>query len=737
MRHDLVPALRPLAERLHTGYCWVKKAGLNPSRISEQLTEKKLAQHLNGSGKSYGATPIAPGTDTTRVAVLDLDSHKGETPWEAMQEVGIALMQGLEDVGISPIPFRSSGGNGIHLYMLWQEPQNAYSVRSLLSSVLGRISYSDGPGGVAKKEVEIFPKQDEVAADGYGSMFILPLSGKSCPLDLLELSDIDKEEALDIHWPESKAVPLVERPQKPSSATSDTVDLEELQSALDAIPNSGNDELSYDDWRNIIFGIHHATNGSDDGMRLADEFSARSSKHSTEFLFERVWPYARNERGSAITYRSVLAKAREYGWEEDMSDVFGVAELGPAEATRELPMFQRSKKGEILALMDNVAIGIRHPYVCAARIALDEFRDEIMYAEADANEFRPFRDTDYTVLRIRLGGIGFQPVSREMIRDAVHLVAHENRFDSAIDWIKALSHDGKARAERFFIDYCMVEDTPYARACGLYLWSALAGRCYVPGTKVDMVPVLIGGQGMRKSTGIAAIAPDNDYFKTISLSERDADLSRKMRRCLVAEIDEMRGLNTGDEEAIKSFITRTHEEWTPKYQEYETKFPRRLVMIGSTNKDELFSDDTGNRRYLPLTVQSRIDTDAIDRDRDQLWAEGLKLFLKYGVDYQKAEALAVAEHKKHMVQEPWEPLILDWLASSDMDDMTTHGAKPFTMSDVLSSAIGMPKGQQDRRAQMRAGKVLKAASYTNKQMRIGEGDNRKVWIRKEDNGDLV
>lgn len=174
---EKVAALMPLVERLHRGHCWIKGAD-GPRRIDERLDDFKIAEHVAGR-KAYGACPIAPGSSTTRVALLDFDSHKGETPFEEMRRVVGDVAFALEQDGYVPILFRSSGGQGIHLYLLWDEPQDAYSVREMLRGVLGALGYANGTAGVAAREIEIFPKQDEVPADGYGSMFIMPYAGKS------------------------------------------------------------------------------------------------------------------------------------------------------------------------------------------------------------------------------------------------------------------------------------------------------------------------------------------------------------------------------------------------------------------------------------------------------------------------------------------------------------------------------------------------------------------------------
>ncbi|MBJ9686813.1 PriCT-2 domain-containing protein [Burkholderia vietnamiensis] len=323
----LVAALAPIVSRVVTSHCWVKRDG-PPSHIRKPLTAERLAHHVNG-GPAYGAAQIAPGESTTRVACLDLDSHKGETSWYDMQAAALRVMAQLEARGMRPIPFRSSGGAGLHIYLLWDTPQDAYSVRCLLRDALAACELRDGTKGVAAGQVEVFPKQNSVPSDGFGNMFVLPLAGKSVPLDSFELDDMPKEYVADMDWPTSADVPLVARDEIVMPGAVDVpVELETLKSALDMIPNAGDDELDYEEWRNVVFAIHHAARGSDDGLALAHEFSARSSKYNPRFLDERVWPHigkTSTDERAPITGRTVLHLARAHGWQEPIEDDFEVA----------------------------------------------------------------------------------------------------------------------------------------------------------------------------------------------------------------------------------------------------------------------------------------------------------------------------------------------------------------------------------------------------------------------------
>lgn len=316
----LIQRLTPLLSRVRRDVSWSMPPGNPPSRTDNQINKARMLRHLSGA-PYCGAAFILPGESTTRVGLLDLDSHKGATPWGEMQDTAARICDELTRRRLAPVAFRSTGGSGIHIYLLWQEPQDAYSVRQLLASALQSVGLRPGTKGVADGQVEVFPKQDSVPVGGYGNMAILPLAGASRWLDpVLDYCVTDLDTPFD--WPLSCDVPVLERPERELVAVEPSVELESFRRALDAIPNSGAQELDYDQWRNVVFSIHHATGGSDEGLALAQDFSARSGKCDLDFLNDRVWPYIQDERDGGITDRYVLAMAGEHGWIDASPDDF-------------------------------------------------------------------------------------------------------------------------------------------------------------------------------------------------------------------------------------------------------------------------------------------------------------------------------------------------------------------------------------------------------------------------------
>ncbi len=719
-------ALEPIVRRVRTDATAIKKAG-GTVWTRERLTKDRLAKHLS-TGPARGCCPIKAGESTTMLALFDLDSHKGETPWPDMQRAAQNLIDALELMGMRPVAFRSSGGRGVHVFLLWDQAQDAYSVRHFMRETLAALGWRDGTAGVARSEVEVFPKQDAVPADGFGNMFILPLAGASEPLDWITglPEPMGREWAAVMEWPSSPAVPLVERTEPEASASAARVELGTLRDALGSL----DPDLPHDEWARVLMGLHHDTEGSAEGLELAIEWSSRGKKFTGRREVESKWAsFGRRTERRAVTGGTILGMARAAGWVEDCGDDFEVVAT-PASQGEPLPFKDRDRQGRVEPTTEALVLALSRPELCGFDIRQDAFQGAILIAPAGSDNWRAFTDADYVELQLTLerGGRGFtfKPVPKERLRDVVAYVAEQRTFDTARLWMDSLRWDGVPRVETFLRDCFGAADTEYTRAVSRYFWSALAGRVLVPGVKADMVPVAVGPQGAMKSSTVAAIVPSPDFFLELDLGTKDDDQARLMRGKLVIELGELKGLRTKEVEHIKSFITRQHEEWTPKYREMTVRYSRRCIFFGTTNQAEFLSDDTGHRRWLPFMVGT-CDPDLVAANRMQLWAEARELFEREGVQYREAEHLARAEHEAFIEADPWQERVAQWLRTPDVLTEVAPEDGPLRPLDILTGAIGLEARQIGRREEMRLSKVMRAlgfvqvrASFCGKQSRAWE-----------------
>lgn len=398
------------------------------------------------------------------------------------------------------------------------------------------------------------------------------------------------------------------------------------------------------------------------------------------------------------------------GWS---TEGFDIIELPPPEV---LPALTRKENGAVRASRANLSAALRAPACCGTRIRYDEFTAGVVLGD----EARPLRDSDYTGIALHLETLwAFDHIPRELLRELVVHTADAARFDSAIEWLRGLSWDGVPRVARFAATYLRTDDTDYTRAVSRYLWTGLAGRVLRPGVKADMVPVLIGDQGLRKSSACAALAPHDDHFAELDLKKDDDALARAIRGKLVAELPELAGIGKRELEHLKAFLTRRVEKWVPKYQEAETTYARRCVFIGTTNIERpLPPDPTGQRRWLPLEV-GECDPDGVARDRAQLWAEGAALFGVHGVLWEEAERLARGVNDEFIEVDEWAGPVSAWLSSGS--DLEPEDTRPridgwlaeVSTSEVAVSALHLTPDKINSGTARRISTVLQGLGYEN------------------------
>lgn len=675
----------------------------------QSMTPRRLAAHLNG-GPARGVAFVAPGSDRASVGLLDLDSHKGETPWPSMVQALVKVVAALRARALEPSVWRSRGGRGIHVYVLWARPQQAAAVRAVLREAIQEAGFRSGTKGVGAGQIEVFPKQDSVPVDGFGSQVILPGAGQSAPL----CEAAGWEPGPQSPWPlnEIDLAPIAARPVQTDWAGAG-VEADEL---LELLRSSALSNDSYDDWVKAGMICHAESAGASWGLAVWDAWSATSSKYDEPALVAKWGSFGRRD-GPLVTARSLGEPPAKPG-------AFDTAP-GP-----EPLRLVRDKLGRAEATLPNLAAVLARPDITGWRIQHDAFLASEVVIEGGRR--RSLTDADMVRFREQLErgggalGPGFKPIKRELWRDAVLKAAAGDSCDSAIDWLTSLEAtfgwDGVPRINTFMARYFGCEPNAYSAAVGRYLWSALAGRVLQPGTKADMALILVGKQGAGKSTAVERLAPTPDWYTDFSLGElKDADLARRMRGIVVGELGELAGMRSREREWLKGWMTRRYERWTPKYQERDVTMARRCVFVGTTNETALLSDPTGERRWLPIEVGD-IDIDGLERDRAQLWLEGAALFRTVGVVWQPAESLAVEHHDRFRDRDAWEDTAVDWIQTGVLDG-GIPGKVGFGLTDLWICAFGGQANTLTRAVEMRLGNLLKSAGC--KKLRVRNGNERR------------
>lgn len=308
-----------------------------------------------------------------------------------------------------------------------------------------------------------------------------------------------------------------------------------------------------------------------------------------------------------------------------------------------------------------------------------------------------FKDVDYAGIRNYIECI-YGIVANQKVDDALSLEFEKRTFHPIVDYLKSIKWDGEKRVDTLLIDYFGAEDTAYTRAAIRKMLCAAVARVINPGTKFDLVLILVGPQGTYKSTFAKKLGRDwfSDTFTTVQGKES----FEQIQGAWIVEIAELSGLKKAEVETIKHYIAKREDSFRPAYGRVVETFKRQCVFFGTTNSKDFLRDPTGNRRFMPIDVRLDYVTKSVTEDLssdeiDQIWGEAYQMYLA-GEDLylsEDAEELARVEQAKHAEQDERSGLIedyLDRLYPSNWADMDLYDRRLW-LNDPLAK-----KGTEQR-----------------------------------------
>ena len=347
-----------------------------------------------------------------------------------------------------------------------------------------------------------------------------------------------------------------------------------------------------------------------------------------------------------------------------------------------------------------------------------------------------WRDSDDVRLAEWFERCGLFINSTTKVREAVVTVAAENAFHPVKDWLRSVKWDGKQRSTRLLPDFLGAEDTVLNQIAGKNFLVGCVARIEIPGAQNDTCLLLIGKQGGLKSTFCRVICPRDEYFSD-HISELGGKDSRlELHGKILIEFAELSRIKGRELERVKAYLTARVDTFRPPYGRAIVDVPRSCSFIATTNDEFSLTDETGNRRFLPVHV-GKINIDAVLEQRDQLWAEGFARFRaggKWHLDSAELVAAAKEEQDKCYQVGVWDGIIEKFL----------EDPKPRTVSDrafysipgrvligeILTEAIGKDVDKWTQQDQNSVARCLVHLGYARKQFRT-EGKQRAWFYVRE------
>lgn len=383
-------------------------------------------------------------------------------------------------------------------------------------------------------------------------------------------------------------------------------------------------------------------------------------------------------------------------------------------------------KGEYDNSAQNINLILQHDQILKDCYSLNTFdfrryvlRDTPWRKIESSKAPEPMRDVDYSGIRNYIECI-YGINSSMKIDDAFAIDIERRAFHPIQQYILGTQWDHKNRIDTLLIDYFGCEDTPYTRAAIRKSLCAAVARVFEPGTKFDMVLILVGEQGTYKSTFLRKLGVNwfSDTFTTVQGKEA----YEQLQGAWIIEMAELSALKKSEVENIKQFISKCDDAFRPAYGRTVEIYRRQCVFFGTTNDTDFLKDSTGNRRFNPIDIHPEYATKSIkddltDKEIRQIWAEAYELWKQGEELYFNEEegTLAKAEQHKHtatderrgVIESFLEKLLPDDWEKKDLYDRRTWLDDPLSnngtwkrdficMAEIWCECLGKDKTDMSR-----------------------------------------
>lgn len=319
------------------------------------------------------------------------------------------------------------------------------------------------------------------------------------------------------------------------------------------------------------------------------------------------------------------------------------------------------------------------------------------------------------------------------------LLYHREQDHFAASLASAPEWDGEPRVDSLLKNlFDSAEPANLAAWASRFLLLGPIQRAYKPGSKLDETPVLVGPQGIGKSTALSHLFPETWrpwwFGDGLHLAATRQERVEQLQGRVLVEVSEMAGSSRADLESLKAFLSSTNDgNVRLAYRRNPEVSLRRCVFVGTTNDVEsLPNDSTGNRRFVAITVTGDEHNAAwvrsyLNANRAQLWAEALVLSHQ-GREARLPEALKASQAETNAAHRRRDHLLEDALEAF----VARQGGQPFTLHQA-AEGIGFadsfrPGVQLSRRDQARLIAALKTmGAEQTRTPRDEAGKRERAW----------
>ncbi|MGO3751730.1 MAG: VapE domain-containing protein [Peptoniphilaceae bacterium] len=306
--------------------------------------------------------------------------------------------------------------------------------------------------------------------------------------------------------------------------------------------------------------------------------------------------------------------------------------------------FTKTEKGKVSQSIGNLVIALMNPDywqkqgVLKGQIFWDSFSNEIklqgyLIGEKHFNKktIRLWDDSMNNRLGLEIEKRFKINYNSNKMWEAVRFVSGQYSISPPREYLKFLKwNEDEDNIRRLLPKYLGSEDTELNRWIMEHMLIGMVSRVFTPGCKLDEMMILVGGQGIGKSTFVQKLAISPAWYCALQSIEGKDTIMNLMGKTVV-EIEEFVALrNARSANEAKAFLSKLNDRIRIPYDRTSKDVPRTCILIGTLNERTFLNDHTGERRYLPIECHK----------------DGIEKSVYYHEDY--ANGLSKEEYEKEV-----------------------------------------------------------------------------------------
>ncbi len=620
--------------------------------------------------------------------VIDVDPRNFKNGVNSYKQLLIDM--GLDELVFTKTYCVKTGSGGAHIY--FKKPPSI-NVKENIEKYPGVEFKSYGRQVVGPKSIHPDTKKEYLIYKGKVDQI------NACPIELLNIIEVNKT--------------AIQKDSSSNPLTLVSTDKQSIGRFRSYLITTAPLAIQGDSGDKTTFTV--ACRGKDFGL----------DEHTTYALLSESWnqknipPWDETELKTKV-HNAFLYGSKEYAIDHPNND-FGVVTYDSD--ILEKIEWKQTADGKTVKNVSNCYSHIQSDAAISNLIGYNEFSHDIEYRRippwSNASK-KKWEDIDDDMMRLYLSKKRGFDVNPKDLQAIVNIIANKNSFHPVKQFLNSLRWDGEKRVNSWLEVYAGVKSNDYTISAGRKFLLAAISRIFIPGIKFDYLLILEGRQSIGKSFLIDIIS--HSWGSNVALDPHSKDSVDAMRGKWIIEMAEMVKYKKSDVDALKDFITTTHDRARLAYAKRVKDFPRQCVFIGTINPSNIgyLKDDTGNRRFWPVKCNF-VDIHKLRRDYEQLWAEAMHIFKTAPeplyLEDTSIERYALQEAEKRRQKDSWSDVISEYLDMNRVEEIT--------LADLWTNCFSARLQELDRGIQMRLSSILqfdllweKTTLFNNIQARV-------------------